>query len=316
MKIAVLDDYQSVARDMADWSGLEANHEITFFPDIYEGLDGFARRLEPFDILCIMRERSPIGRDLIERLPNARLFVTAGMRNAAIDLDACAERGITVLGTGGSAQSTPELAWGMMLSLARNIHIENARMREGAWITTLGIDMQGKTLGILGLGRLGTKMARIARAFDMNVIAWSQNLTDENAAEAGATRVDKADLFAQADFITIHYKLGERSRGLVGAVELALMKPTAYLVNTSRGPIVDTDALIAALAEGRIAGAGIDVYDAEPLPPGHPIRSCPRTLLTPHLGYVTDGTYRAFYGQIVESLESWLAGTPIRVLSP
>ncbi len=315
MKIAVLDDYQNVARDMADWSGLEADHEITFFDDIYEGLDGFADRLEPFEIVCIMRERSPIGRDLIERLPNARLFVTAGMRNAAIDLDACKERGITVLGTGGSAQSTPELAWGMMLSLARNIHIESARMREGAWITTLGTDMQGKTLGILGLGRLGTRMAQIAKAFDMKVIAWSQNLTAEGAAEAGAVRVEKAELFAQADFITIHYKLGERSRGLVGAAELACMKPTAYLVNTSRGPIVDTDALIAALTDGRIAGAGIDVYDAEPLPPNHPIRSCPRTLLTPHLGYVTDGTYRAFYGQIVESLESWLAGNPIRVLA-
>ncbi len=316
MKIAVLDDYQNVARDMADWSGFEADHEITFFSDIYEGLDGFAKRLEPFDILCIMRERSPIGRDLIERLPNAKLFVTAGMRNAAIDFDACRERGIPVLGTGGSAQSTPELAWGLMLSLARNIHIENARMREGAWITTLGIDMQGKTLGILGLGRLGAKMAQIARAFDMNVIAWSQNLTSATGAEAGATRVEKAELFAQADFITIHYKLGERSRGLVGAVELALMKPTAYLVNTSRGPIVDSDALISALTEGRIAGAGIDVYDAEPLAPDHPIRDCPRTLLTPHLGYVTDGTYRAFYGEIVESLESWLAGNPIRVLSP
>ncbi|MGR3716953.1 MAG: D-2-hydroxyacid dehydrogenase family protein [Thermohalobaculum sp.] len=316
MKIAVLDDYQNVARDMADWSGLKADHEITFFSDIYEGLDGFAKRLEPFDILCIMRERSPIGRDLIERLPNAKLFVTAGMRNAAIDVDACRERGIPVLGTGGSAQSTPELAWGLMLSLARNIHIENARMREGAWITTLGIDMQGKTLGILGLGRLGAKMAQIARAFDMNVIAWSQNLTPATAAEAGATRVEKAELFAQADFITIHYKLGERSRGLVGAVELALMKPTAYLVNTSRGPIIDSDALISALTEGRIAGAGIDVYDAEPLAPDHPIRDCPRTLLTPHLGYVTDGTYRAFYGEIVESLESWLAGNPIRVLSP
>ncbi|MHA1538760.1 MAG: D-2-hydroxyacid dehydrogenase family protein [Alphaproteobacteria bacterium] len=315
MKIAVLDDYQNVAREMADWSGLEANHEITFFDDIYEGLDGFARRLEPFEIVCIMRERSPIGRDLIERLPNARLFVTAGMRNAAIDLEACAERGITVLGTGGSAQATPELAWGMMLSLARNIHIENARMREGKWITTLGLDMQGKTLGILGLGRLGAKMAQIAKAFDMGVIAWSQNLTDAAAAEAGARRVDKAELFASADFITIHYKLGERSRGLVGAVELALMKPTAYLVNTSRGPIVDTTALIAALTEGRIAGAGVDVYDSEPLPADHPIRACPRTILTPHLGYVTDGTYRAFYGEIVESLESWLAGSPIRVLA-
>ncbi len=315
MKIAVLDDYQNVARDMADWSGLEREHEITFFDAIYEGLDGFARRLEPYEIVCIMRERSPFKRDLIERLPNLGLVVTAGMRNAALDLDACKERGIPVLGTGGSAQATPELAWGMMLSLARNIHIENARMREGTWITTLGLDMQGKTLGILGLGRLGTKMAQIARAFDMKVIAWSQNLTGERAAEAGAVRVDKAELFARSDFITIHYKLGERSRGLVGAAELALMKPTAYLVNTSRGPIVDTDALIAALTGGRIAGAGVDVYDAEPLPPDHPIRACPRTLLTPHLGYVTDGTYRAFYGEIVESLESWLAGTPIRVLA-
>jgi phosphoglycerate dehydrogenase-like enzyme len=316
MKIAVLDDYQNVARDMADWSGLAANHDITFFHDIYEGIDGFAKRLEPFDILCIMRERSPIGRDLIARLPNAKLFVTAGMRNAAIDLDACKEHGIPVLGTAGSRQSTPELAWGMMLSLARNIHVENTRMREGSWITTLGVDLQDKTLGILGLGRLGTKMARIARAFDMKVIAWSQNLTDTAAEEVGATRVDKEALFRQSDFITIHYKLGERSRGLVGAAELAWMKPTAYLVNTSRGPVIDTDALIAALTESRIAGAGIDVYDTEPLPSDHPIRDCPRTLLTPHLGYVTDGCYHAFYGQIVESVESWLAGNPIRVLSP
>lgn len=315
MKIAVLDDYQNVARDMADWSGLQAGHQVTFFHDIYEGIDGFAKRLEPFDVVCVMRERSPFKGDLIARLPNLKLVVTAGMRNAAIDLDACAERGIPVLGTSNSAQATPELAWGLMLSMARNIHIENARMREGSWITTLGTDLQGKTLGIVGLGRLGTKMAQIALAFDMNVIAWSQNLTAEKAAEAGATRVGKGDLFAQADFITIHYKLGDRSRGLVGAAEIAAMKPTACLVNTSRGPIVDTQALIAALTEGRIAGAGIDVYDAEPLAPDHPIRNCPRTLLTPHLGYVTDGCYRNFYEQIVEDIEAWLSGNPIRVLA-
>jgi phosphoglycerate dehydrogenase-like enzyme len=237
------------------------------------------------------------------------------MRNAAIDLDACKARGIPVLGTGNSNQATPELAWGLLLSMARNIHVENARMREGSWITTLGTDMQDKTLGIVGLGRLGTKMAQIAAAFDMNVIAWSHSLTGDAAAAAGATRVEKADLFRQADFITIHYKLGDRSRGLVGAAELALMKPTAYLVNTSRGPIVDTGALIASLTAGRIAGAGIDVYDAEPLAADHPIRSCPRTLLTPHLGYVTDGCYRAFYEQIVESIESWLGGNPVRVLA-
>jgi phosphoglycerate dehydrogenase-like enzyme len=315
MKIAVLDDYQNAARDMADWSGLAAHHEITFFQEIYEGLEGFTKRLEPYEIVCVMRERSPFKRDLIENLPKLKLVVTAGMRNAAIDLDACAERGIPVLGTQNSAQATPELAWGMMLAMARNIHIEDARMRKGSWITTLGTDLQGKTLGILGLGRLGTKMAQIARAFDMDVIAWSQNLTDEKAAEANARRVGKADLFRQADFLTIHYKLGDRSRGLVGAEELALMKPTAYLVNTSRGPIVDTDALIAALTEGRIAGAGVDVYDAEPLAPDHPIRNCPRTLLTPHLGYVTDGVYKAFYGQMVECIESWLAGAPVRVLA-
>jgi phosphoglycerate dehydrogenase-like enzyme len=315
MKIAVLDDYQNVARDMADWSSIEANHQITFFNDIYEGLDGFTKRLEPSEIVCIMRERSPFKRDLIERLPNLKMVVTAGMRNAALDLDACKDRGIPVLGTGGSAQATPELAWGMMLSLARNIHIENARMREGSWITTLGTDMQGKTLGVLGLGRLGVKMSQIAHAFDLNVIAWSQNLTDEKAAEAGVTRVGKEELFRQADFLTIHYKLGDRSRGLVGAAELGLMKPSAFLINTSRGPIVDTDALIATLTEGRIAGAGVDVYDSEPLAPDHPIRKCPRTILTPHLGYVTDGTYSAFYGEIVESIESWLAGNPIRVLA-
>ncbi len=316
MKIAVLDDYQNVARDMADWSRIEAEHEITFFGQPYEGLEDFARRLEPFEIVCIMRERSPFGRDLVERLPNAKLFVTAGMRNAAIDMEACREKGIMVVGTGGSAQSTPELAWGMILSLARHIHIENARMREGHWITTLGKDVAGATLGLVGLGRLGAKMAAIGNAFGMEVIAWSQNLTDERAADSGVRRVGKDDLFRQSDFISIHYKLGDRSHGLVGAAEIGLMKPTAYLVNTSRGPIVDTDALIAALKEGRIAGVGIDVYDEEPLPADHPLRSCPRTLLTPHIGYVTEDTYRAFYGEMVEDIEAWLAGEPVRVLVP
>ena len=315
MKIAVLDDYQDVARRMADWSGLEAAHEVTFFHQAYEGLDGFAERLEPFDILCVMRERSPIGRDLLERLPNVKLLATAGMRNAAIDMDYCKERGIAVVGTGGSVQATPELAWGLIIALARHIPTESARMREGSWITTLGTDLQGKTLGILGLGRLGQKMAQIARAFDMQCIAWSANLTAEAAAEHGVARVDKEELFRRADFLTIHYKLGERSRGLVGEAELALMKPTAYLVNTSRGPIVDTDALISALAAGQIAGAGLDVYDQEPLAPDAPIRKAPNTVMTPHLGYVTDGTYRAFYEETVESIERWLAGDPVRVLA-
>ena len=316
MKIAVLDDYQNVAREMADWSRIEAEHEVTFFDQPYEGLEGFTKRLEPFEIVCIMRERSPFSREVIERLPNAKVFVTAGMRNAAIDMEACQERGITVLGTGGSAESTPELAWGMIISLARHIHVENARMREGSWITTLGRDVAGSTLGLIGLGRLGGRMAEIGRVFRMDVIAWSQNLTDERAEAAGVRRVTRDELFRQSDFISIHYKLGERSKGLVGREELGLMKPTAYLVNTSRGPIVDTEALIEALTEGRIAGAGIDVYDEEPLPADHPLRSCPRTILTPHLGYVTEGTYRAFYGEIVEDIEAWLKGEPVRVLVP
>ncbi|MEM7060336.1 MAG: D-2-hydroxyacid dehydrogenase family protein [Pseudomonadota bacterium] len=314
MKIAVLDDYQNAAKDFADWSRL-AGHELTFFDQIYEGLDGFAERLQPFDILCVMRERSPIGRDLLARLPNVKLLATAGMRNAAIDLDYCKDRGIVVCGTENSSQATPELAWGMMLALARNIHIENDRMRTGTWITTMGVDLQGKTLGILGLGRLGKKMAQIAQAFDMNVIAWSANLTAADAAAQGVERVDKEDLFRWADFLTIHYKLGDRSRGLIGAAELALMKPSAYLINTSRGPIVDTDALIKALQDGAIAGAGVDVYDQEPLAPDAPIRKAPNTILTPHLGYVTDGVYQAFYGQMVESIEAWLAGAPVRVLA-
>ncbi|MEM1299989.1 MAG: D-2-hydroxyacid dehydrogenase family protein [Pseudomonadota bacterium] len=315
MKIAILDDYQNAARDWADWSRLDAEHELTFFHQAYEGLDGFAERLAPFDIIGIMRERSPMGREVLERLPNVKLLATAGMRNAAIDFDYCRERGLPVVGTAGSAQATPELAWGLMIGLARNIHIENDRIREGRWITTMGVDLDGKTLGILGLGKLGRKMAQIGRAFSMNVIAWSQNLTAEDAEAAGATRVDRDELFAQSDFLTIHYKLGERSRGLVGARELDLMKKTAFLVNTSRGPIVDTPALIAALEAGEIAGAGVDVHDIEPLPVDAPLLKAPNTILTPHLGYVTDGTYREFYGQMVESIEHWLDGNPIRVLA-
>ncbi|MEM7742816.1 MAG: D-2-hydroxyacid dehydrogenase family protein [Pseudomonadota bacterium] len=315
MKIAILDDYQSAARDWGDWSRLEAQHELTFFTQAFEGLDGFTERLRPFDIIGIMRERSPMGPEVLERLPNVKLLATAGMRNAAIDFDYCKERGLPVVGTAGSAQATPELAWGLIISLARNIHIENQRIREGSWITTMGLDLDGKTLGILGLGKLGRKMAEIGRAFSMNVIAWSQNLTTEDAAAVGVERVDKDELFQRSDFLTIHYKLGERSRGLVGAHELGLMKPSAFLINTARGPIVDTTALIAALEAGQIAGAGIDVHDSEPLPKDAPILKAPNTLLTPHLGYVTDGTYREFYGQMVESIEAWLAGNPVRVLT-
>ncbi|MEM7422516.1 MAG: D-2-hydroxyacid dehydrogenase family protein [Pseudomonadota bacterium] len=314
MKIAILDDYQSVAHRMADWSALQADHEVTFFKDPYEGLDGFAERLAGYEVLGVMRERSPIGGDLLERLPDLKLIATAGMRNAAIDLDFCRERGIAVCGTQNSAQATTEMAWGLMLSLARHIHVENERIRRGQWITTLGVDLYRKTLGILGLGRLGQSVAGIAKAFNMRVVAWSANLTQEVAAEHGVEWVPKDELFRQSDFLTIHYKLGSRSLGLVGARELGLMKPTAFLINTSRGPIVDTAALVAALNAGTIAGAGVDVFDQEPLPPDASILTARNCLLTPHLGYVTDGCYGAFYGQMVESIEQWLAGEPVRVL--
>ncbi len=314
MKIAVTDDYQKIARDMADWSRLEAEHDVTFFHEPLGDRQNVVAALRDFDVVCIMRERTLFDRDTLMGLSNLKFVVTTGMRNAALDLDALGERGIPASGTASTANATPELAWGLILSLARHIPVENQRMRDGHWITTLGTDLRGATLGIVGLGRLGREMATIANAFGMNVIAWSQNLTDEAAAAANATRVSKEDLCRQSDFITIHYKLSERSRSLIAADELAMMKPTAYLVNTSRGPIVDTNALIAALEAGRIAGAGIDVYDHEPLAKDHPLRSCPRTVLTPHLGYVSRNTYRIFYEETVEAVEKWLSGEPVRLL--
>ncbi|HUS95331.1 MAG TPA: D-2-hydroxyacid dehydrogenase family protein [Hyphomicrobiaceae bacterium] len=315
MKIAILDDYQGLAKTIADWSRLDKDHDVKVFREHLGVPAEVIAALKDFDVLAITRERTLLDRATLEGLPNLKLIATAGMRNAAIDLECCTERNITVLGTGGSAQATPELAWGLILALARHIPTENARMRDGSWITTLGKDLAGNTLGIIGLGRLGSEMANIGRAFRMNIIAWSQNLTDDAAAKAGAERVAKDELFRRSDFITIHYKLSDRSTGLVGADELALMKPDAYLVNTSRGPIVDTNALVSALKAGRIGGAGIDVYDIEPLPRDHPLRSCPRTVLTPHLGYVSENTYQMFYTEMVEDIESWLAGKPIRVLS-
>ena len=314
MKIAVIDDYQKIAREMADWSAIEGAHDVTFFHEPIGDRDAVVAALKGFEVLCIMRERTLFDRATLEGLSNLKFLVTTGMRNAALDLEYLKERGIPVSGTGGSTNATPELAWGLMLSLARHIPTENQRMREGSWITTLGTDLAGSTLGIVGLGRLGAMVAKVGNAFGMNVIAWSQNLTDEQAAEAGAKRVSKEELFRQSDFITIHYKLSERSTGLVGASELEMMKSTAYIVNTSRGPIIDNDALIAALKAGQIGGAGLDVYNDEPLAKDHPIRSCPRTVLTPHLGYVSKATYKQFYGETVEDLAAWFSGSPVRVL--
>jgi phosphoglycerate dehydrogenase-like enzyme len=315
-RIAILDDYQHVAMTMADWSALLPDCELVVFDRNLATEDEAARALADFDVLCLLRERMPMPRTLIERLPALKLIVVPEAHNSTLDLAAAKERGITVSHTrGGDSQyATPELAWGLILSLMRHIPQEHQRMREGGWQETVGTALHGRTLSILGLGRLGSRMASIGRAFGMEVLAWSQNLTAERAEAAGAALVAKDELFARADVLTIHLVLGERSRGLVGAAELQRMKPSAVLVNTSRGPIVDEAALIAALERPDIRGAGLDVYDREPLPPDHPLRRLGNVVLTPHLGYVTEGTYRMFYADTVEAIAAWRAGTPVRLL--
>jgi phosphoglycerate dehydrogenase-like enzyme len=309
--VAVLDDYQGVALEFADWPGLD----VQVFTDHLADDDAVVDRLAPYEVVVAMRERTPFTRARLEQLPNLRLLVTTGMRNASIDLDAAREHGVTVCGTGSLGPPTAELAWALILAVTRHVPAEDRAMREGGWQHTIGPELAGHRLGIVGLGRLGARMAAIARAFDMEPVAWSQNLTAERAAEAGAELVSKAELFSTADVVTIHLVLSDRTRGLVGAPELALMKPSAYLVNTSRGPIVDEEALLDALHSGRIAGAGLDVYDTEPLPAGHPLRRAPNTVLTPHIGYVTTGTYEVFYREAVEDIDRWLAGDPVRVLT-
>ena len=316
LRIAVLDDYQRVAEGKADWRGIGPDAETVFFHDHIADEATVAGRLADFDVVCIMRERTPFRRGLVERLPRLKLLVTTGMRNAAVDLPALAERGVTVCGTGAPGGPTAELTWGLILALMRQIPHEDRALRAGRWQLTVGQETAGRTLGVLGLGRLGAKVAKIGQAFDMNVIAWSPNLTAERAAAAGARLVGKADLFALADVVTIHVVLSDRSRGLVGAEDLARMKPTAYLVNTARGPIVDEAALAAALRDRRIAGAGLDVYGTEPLPSDHPFLGLDNTVLTPHLGYVTEGTYAQVYPETVEDIIAWRAGRPIRVLAP
>ena len=314
--IAILDDYQNVALKMADWSKLQAGNRIQVFNKPFANVEAAAQALQGFEVLGIMRERTPFTRALFDKLPALKLLVTTGKRNASVDLAAAKDRGVTVCNTGGAGRATAELTVGLMIALARHFREEFQAMRPGGgWQTTLGIDLEGRTLGLLGLGNLGAKVGRIGAAMGMKVIAWSQNLTAEQAAERGAERVEKDELFHRSDVISIHLVLSPRSRGLVGARELGLMKPTALLINTSRGPIVDEAALLAALKEKRIAGFGGDTYDVEPLPGDHPLRAEPRALLTPHLGYVTEETYRDFFGGMVQAIEAWLAGKPINVLA-
>ena len=314
MRVAILDDYQRVALSCADWASLDAD-EVTPFHGHIAGDANLAAELQRFDVVVAMRERTAFTADRFRLLPELQLLVTTGMANASIDLAAARAAGVTVCGTRGSAGATAELTWGLILSLVRHIPAEDAAVRAGDWQHSMGFGLRGRTLGVVGLGRLGRQVARIGQAFGLEVLAWSQLMTAAAADAVGATPVTKDDLFASADVVTIHYKLSDRSAGLVGPREIELMKPTAYLVNTSRGPLVDSDALLAALRSGAIAGAALDVYDEEPLPVGHPLRNAPRTVLTPHIGYVTDDGYRIFYGEAVEDIAAYFAGEPVRVLA-
>lgn len=315
MRIVVLDDYQGVAFEHADWSRLPDDCEVRTLREHLAGDDELVAELPGAEVVVAMRERTAFTAARFARLPDLQLLVTTGMGNAAIDMEAAAAHGVTVCGTGGVASATVEHSWALILALARSLPSEDRNVRDGRWQTTVGIDLAGATIGLIGLGRLGAGMVPVARAFGMEVLAWSQNLDPDHAAEAGAEAVAKGELFSRADIVSVHYKLGERSVGLVGAPELALMKRSAFLVNTSRGPIVDTVALLDALHTGRIAGAALDVYDDEPLPPRDPLRQAPRTVLTPHLGYVTGNTYDVFYGEALEDIEAFLAGAPVRVIA-
>ncbi|MFE7405045.1 D-2-hydroxyacid dehydrogenase family protein [Isoptericola sp. NPDC057559] len=313
MRVAVLDDYQQVAHRFADWAGLGA--EVAFVDRPLPDDDAVVAALDGYDVVVAMRERTPVTAARLARLPDLRLLVTTGRQNAAIDLDAARARGVVVCGTDSPTNATPELTWALILAVLRHVPAEDRAVRDGGWQHTVGGDLEGRRLGVVGLGRLGSRVARVGLAFGMDVVAWSRHLDPAHAEGLGVRPVAKDELFATSDVVTVHYKLSDRSRGIVGDDDLARMKRTAILVNTSRGPLVDTGALLAALHEGRIGGAGLDVYDAEPLPADHPLRSAPRTVLTPHLGYVTEGTYRTFYGQAVEDVAAWAAGAPVRVLT-
>ena len=316
MRIAILDDYQQVAMKMADWSQMPAGTDILAFRQHFSSIEELRQRLRGFEIIIAMRERTAFTSGLFDALPDLKLLITTGMRNASIDLAAATNHRVPVCGTRGGGPSTAELAWGLILSLLRNIPQEYAGVRRGEWQTTVGIDLKGKVLGLLGMGNLGSHMARIGAAFGMTVIAWSQNLTSERASQFGARLVSKDELFSESDIISIHLQLSDRTRGIVGRHELGLMKPTSFLINTSRGPVVDESALLDVLRSRAIAGAGIDVFEPEPLPEQHPLRTLDNVVVTPHLGYVTEETYKIFYGDAIEDVLAFVKGQPVRVLNP
>lgn len=314
VQIAVIDDWQNVASGVVDWSVLDTVGQVHFLHDYPADTATLIERLKGFEVICLMRERTPFDKALLQGLPALKLLVTGGMRNAAIDIPAAKALGIQVCGTDSYKQAAPELTWALIMASTRNLVAEANALRAGHWQVGLGGDLYGKTLGILGLGSIGQKVAQFAQVFDMRVIAWSENLTPERAAESGVTWVSKKALFEQADILTIHLVLSDRSRGLVDAQALGWMKPGARLVNTARGPIVDEAALVQALQSGRLAGAALDVFAEEPLPLDHPLRHLPNVLATPHVGYVSEQNYRQFYGQMIEDIQAWATGVPVRVL--
>ena len=316
-RCAILDDYQNVALSYGDWPLLAPDVEVKVFNQPFKNAEDVHRSLQGFQIICMMRERTAFLRNTLEALPDLKLLLTTGARNKSIDLAAAAERGITVAGTGTFGNPTAGITFGLILELTRRIGFENARMKAGApWQVTIGLDIQGLTLGVIGLGNLGRRVANVGKAFGMKVVAWSQNLTPEKCKEAGVDYASKEDLLRNADIVTIHLQLSERSTNLLGDKELALMKPTAFLINTSRGPIVDEKALVAALTAGRIGGAGLDVFDVEPLPVDHPFRKLDNVVLTPHLGYVSVQNYKIYYPDIVANIRNFLDGKPVKVLAP
>lgn len=314
LRVAVLDDYQQVALRYGPWSRVSEQVEVTSFADHLHDRAALIERLLPFDIVCLMRERTPVDAALIDALPNLKLICSTAMWNAVLDARHAVSRGICVSGTDSIQNGTPELIWLLILAMARNFAGETASLRAGGWMTGVGLDLRRQTLGLLGLGQIGRRVARVANAFGMTVLAWSQNLTAERCAEVGATLVAKDELLMRADFVSIGLKLSERTRGLIGARELGLMKSSAYLINTSRGPIIDEDAVIAALQTGGIAGFGVDAYNVEPLPADHPFRCLPNVVATPHIGYVTEQAYQLFYPQTVDNIRAWLDGQPLRLM--
>jgi phosphoglycerate dehydrogenase-like enzyme len=315
-RVVVLDDYQHVALESGPWDRLAGRCDVETVSEHIPGTDDLLAALEGAQVVVAMRERTHFDADRLDRLPDLRLLVTTGMGNAAIDLDAAARNGVVVCGTRGRSRHTLELTWALILALVRSIPAEDARIRAGGWQHTVGTELDGATLGLVGLGRIGSTMVPVARAFGMDVIAWSRHLDPARAADAGAEPVAKDELFRRADVVSVHYKLSDRSRGIVGSADIAAMRPSAYLVNTSRGPLVDTAALLDALHRGAIAGAALDVFDREPLAPDDPLRTAPRTVLSPHLGYVTRENYRVFFTDVVEDIAAWLDGRIERRITP